>query len=126
VPAALERQVTGETAPLLQCKVVAEGANGPTTPEGDHILRERSIEVIPDILCNAGGVCVSYFEWLQNKRSEAWDLEEVDTKLHKKMLRAYGRVREAGKKHKVPMRAAAYVVAIESLAKIYEEHGIFP
>jgi len=126
VPAALERQITDRTAPLLDVKVVAEGANGPTTPEGDRILRERNIDVIPDILCNSGGVCVSYFEWLQNKRSEAWDLEEVDSKLHKKMLRAYGRVRDAAKKHGVPMRPAAYIVAIEALAKVYEEHGIFP
>ncbi len=126
VPAALERQITDRTAPMLNVRMVAEGANGPTTPEADRILRERGIDVIPDILCNSGGVCVSYFEWLQNKRSEAWDLEEVDAKLHKKMLRAYARVRDAGKKHGVPMRPAAYIVAIEALAKVYEEHGIFP
>ena len=126
VPAALERQIDETAAPKLRVKVVAEGANGPTTPEGDAILRERGIDVIPDILCNAGGVCVSYFEWLQNKRSEAWDLDEVDEKLRKKMLRACGRVRDAAQRHGVAPRTAAYIVAIQAISKVYEEHGIFP
>jgi glutamate dehydrogenase (NAD(P)+) len=126
VPAALERQIDAETAPLLRVRLVAEGANGPTTPEGDRVLRERGIEVLPDILCNAGGVAVSYFEWLQNKRSESWDLEEVDGRLRKKMLRAYSRVRSAAGARGVSLRTAAYLVALEAIAKVYEEHGIFP
>jgi glutamate dehydrogenase (NAD(P)+) len=98
IPVALENQITADTAPLLNVKVVAEGANGPTDPDGDAILQKKEIDLIPDILCNSGGVIVSYFEWLQNKRSEFWDLEEVDGKLHKKIVDAYERVRDTAKK----------------------------
>jgi len=126
VPAALENQVTAETAPLLNVKLVAEGANGPTDPAGGEILREKGTEVLPDILCNAGGVIVSYFEWLQNKRSEFWDLEQVDAKLHKIMTDAYGRVHGAAERFGVGWRAAAYIVALERLEKVYTGRGIFP
>jgi glutamate dehydrogenase (NAD(P)+) len=77
IPAALENQITEETAPLLNVRAVIEAANGPTDIEGDVLMQRRGIEVLPDILCNSGGVIVSYFEWLQNKRSELWELEEV-------------------------------------------------
>jgi glutamate dehydrogenase (NAD(P)+) len=77
-------------------------------------------------LCNAGGVIVSYFEWLQNKRSEFWELEEVDRKLHKKLISAYGRVRDAAKKYNTDWRTAAYIVALLALEKVYKERGIFP
>jgi glutamate dehydrogenase (NAD(P)+) len=126
IPAALENQINKETAPLLSVKLVAEGANGPTDPEGDAILQERGIDLIPDILCNSGGVIVSYFEWLQNKRSESWDLEEVDSKLHKKITRAYDRVRDAAKGYQTDWRTAAYICALSSLDKVYSERGIFP
>jgi glutamate dehydrogenase (NAD(P)+) len=126
VPAALENQITAETAPWLKVRVVAEGANGPTDPDGDRILQEKGIDLIPDILCNAGGVIVSYFEWLQNKRSEFWDLEEVDCKLHKKIVAAYCRVRDAAKKYKTDWRTAAYIVALAHLERVYKERGIFP
>jgi glutamate dehydrogenase (NAD(P)+) len=126
IPAALENQITAETAPLLKVKLVAEGANGPTDPDGDEILQKRGIDLIPDILCNAGGVIVSYFEWLQNKRSEFWELEEVDSKLYKKITNAYGRVREMAKKHKTDRRTAAYIVALSRLETVYKERGIFP
>jgi glutamate dehydrogenase (NAD(P)+) len=126
IPAALENQITAETAPLLDVRVVAEGANGPTDPEGDEILQKKGIDLIPDILCNAGGVIVSYFEWLQNKRSEFWELEEVDTKLHKTIINAYARVRETAKKHKTDWRTAAYIVALTRLETVYKERGIFP
>jgi len=126
IPAALENQITAETAPWLNVKLVAEGANGPTDPDGDRILQEKGIHVIPDILCNAGGVIVSYFEWLQNKRSEFWELEEVDCKLHKKILGAYVRVRDAAKKYNTDWRTAAYIVALLALEKVYKERGIFP
>ncbi|MGB3092583.1 MAG: Glu/Leu/Phe/Val dehydrogenase, partial [Candidatus Zixiibacteriota bacterium] len=126
IPAALENQITAETAPLLNVKLVAEGANGPTDPDGDEILQKRRIDVIPDILCNAGGVIVSYFEWLQNKRSEFWDLEEVDSKLYKKITNAYARVRETAKKHNTDWRTAAYIVALSRLETVYKERGIFP
>ena len=126
IPAALENQVTSETAPALEVKLVAEGANGPTDPDGDKILRERGIDVIPDILCNAGGVIVSYFEWLQNKRSEAWELEEVDQKLHRKITAAYDRVKETAERFNTDWRTAAYIVALTRLEAVYKEHGIFP
>ena len=126
VPAALENQITADTAPLLNVKLVAEGANGPTDPEGDEILQVRGIDVIPDILCNAGGVVVSYFEWLQNKRSEIWELAEVDQKLHKKVTEAYRRVRDTAKDHQTDWRTAAYIVALSRLERVYKERGIFP
>lgn len=126
IPAALENQITAETAPLLDVKVVAEGANGPTDPDGDEILQKKEIDTIPDILCNAGGVIVSYFEWLQNKRSEFWDLEEVDKKLHRLIINGYERVRDTAKKYKTDWRTAAYIVALTRLEKVYKDRGIFP
>ena len=126
IPAALENQITAETAPLLRAALVAEGANGPTNLEGDEILKEKGVEVLPDILCNGGGVIVSYFEWLQNKRSEFWDLEQVDAKLHKIMSDAYDRVHAAAKQYDVGWRVAAYVVALARLEKVYTGRGIFP
>jgi glutamate dehydrogenase (NAD(P)+) len=126
VPAALQNQITARTAPLLNVRLVAEGANGPTDPEGDAILQERGIDVIPDILCNSGGVIVSYFEWLQNKRSERWDLEEVACKLHKKMVSAYARIREKANAFDTDWRTAAYIVALSRLEMVYRERGIFP
>jgi len=126
IPAALENQITEETAPLLNVKLVAEGANGPTTPEGDTILQERGIGIIPDILCNSGGVIVSYFEWLQNKRSEFWDLDEVDAKLRKTIMNAYKAVKATVETYQTDWRTAAYIVAITRLEKAYEERGIFP
>ncbi|NLI98822.1 Glu/Leu/Phe/Val dehydrogenase [bacterium] len=126
IPAALENQITAETAPRINVKLVAEGANGPTDPEGDAILYKRGIQVIPDVLCNAGGVMVSYFEWLQNKRSEFWELEEVDSKLHKKLVSAYQRVRDTAKEYGTDWRTACYIVALSHLATVYKERGIFP
>ncbi len=126
IPAALENQITADTAEILNVRLVAEGANGPTEPEGDKALQRRNIDVIPDILCNAGGVIVSYFEWLQNKRSEFWEEEEIDQKLKKIIISAYERVRAAAEKHKVDMRTAAQIVAISRLEMVYKERGIFP
>jgi glutamate dehydrogenase (NAD(P)+) len=126
IPAAMENQITAATAGLLKVRLVAEGANGPTDPAGDAILQEKGIEILPDILCNSGGVIVSYFEWLQNKRSEFWDLEEVDYKLHKKIVSAYERVRETANRFEVDWRTAAYIVALARLETVYKERGIFP
>jgi glutamate dehydrogenase (NAD(P)+) len=126
IPAALENQITAETAEMLHVKLVAEGANGPTDPEGDKVLQRKKIDLIPDILCNSGGVIVSYFEWLQNKRSEFWDLDEVDYKLQKVIVDAYERVRDTAEKYKVDWRTAAQIVAISRLEVVYKERGIFP
>lgn len=126
VPAALENQIDEDVASVLRVKLVAEGANGPTTPDGDRRLQSRGIHLIPDILCNAGGVIVSYFEWLQNKRSEFWELPEVDAKLHKKIVAAYERVRETADHYKTDWRTAAYIVALTRLEHVYKERGIFP
>lgn len=128
IPAALENQLTGETAIWLdpQVKVVAEGANGPTDLDGDAVLKEKGIDLLPDILSNAGGVVVSYFEWLQNKRSEFWDLEEVDGKLRRRMMGGYDRVREAAIEFDVDWRTAAYIVALVRLERLYKRRGIFP
>ncbi len=126
IPAALESQLTAETAPLVKARLVAEGANGPTTPEGDAVLMEAGIDLLPDVLCNAGGVIVSYFEWLQNKRAEFWDLEEVDAKLHKLLMSAYRRVRDTAEEYGTDWRTAAYIVALKRLRMVYKNRGIFP
>ncbi len=126
IPAALENQVTGETARLLKVRLVAEGANGPTTSEGDIVLRERGIAVLPDVLCNAGGVIVSYFEWLQNRGGAAWNAAEVDQRLREILERAYTRVKEMAADKSLGWRDAAYAVALRRIEQVYAERGIFP
>ena len=106
--------------------MIAEGANGPTTPMGEAILRDRGVTFLPDILANSGGVIVSYFEWVQNKRSESWQLREVDSRLKFRIREAYARVREMAKRKNVSNRTAAIGVAIERLGASYAERGIFP
>lgn len=123
VPAALENQITDETAPLLQAKIVAEAANGPTTSEGDQILREKGSFVIPDILCNSGGVTVSYFEWVQNAMHYYWPEEEVNEKLCAKMRQAFDVVYRMHLEHQVDMRSAAYLVGVSRLAEALFARG---
>ena len=126
VPAALEQMIQEPEAQMLNCKVVAEGANAPTTPAGERVLEARGIEVLPAILCNSGGVTVSYFEWVQNKTCQQWDLEDVDRRLNKHMIAAARRTRDARKKYKCSLRTAAYIGALERLKAAYELRGIFP
>ncbi|WP_437740503.1 Glu/Leu/Phe/Val dehydrogenase [Sorangium sp. So ce1504] len=126
IPAALENQVGVEEASWLQVRLVAEGANGPCTPEGEKFLLERGIHILPDVLANSGGVTVSYYEWVQNKRSETWTLEEVDSRLEKAMKRAYREVTELARQKKCTLRLAAYAVALQRLAAVYGEREIFP
>jgi glutamate dehydrogenase (NAD(P)+) len=126
VPAALENQIGEHEAKLLDVKVVAEGANGPVSPAGEAILEQRGIDLIPDVLANAGGVTVSYYEWLQNRRMERWTLQEVDSKLETMMVRAYHKVRDFSRERRVPMRVAAYGIALRSLADCYAARGVFP
>jgi glutamate dehydrogenase (NAD(P)+) len=126
VPAALELEIGEAEAKAMKCKVVVEGANGPTDPRAEPILAERNIHVIPDILANSGGVAVSYYEWLQNKRAEVWDLEEVEERLAKRMKRTYLAVSEYAATRKTDWRTAAMCIALSKIAKAYGERGIFP
>ncbi len=126
VPAALELELGDEEAKALRCKLVAEGANGPTYPSAEKILLDKGIEVIPDILANSGGVVVSYYEWLQNKRSERWEEAEVLAKLERRMKRTYQSVRQYAQRHEIDLRTASYGIGLERLQQAYSERGIFP
>jgi glutamate dehydrogenase (NAD(P)+) len=126
IPAALEQMIDKQQAEWINCTVVAEGANAPTTPAGERVLNGKGVEVIPAILANAGGVTVSYFEWLQNKSAESWDLDRVDTMLNKHMVKAAQMTRSARQKYKCNLRTAAYIAALERLKNVYEQRGIFP
>ncbi len=123
IPAAIENQVTKETAENIQARILAEAANGPTTPDGDKILEEKGVFVIPDILCNAGGVTVSYFEWVQNTMNYYWKEKEVNQKLEEHMLFGFEKVLEMKNDKKCRMRDAAYMVGINHLVKAMEARG---
>ncbi|HVU18898.1 MAG TPA: Glu/Leu/Phe/Val dehydrogenase [Candidatus Didemnitutus sp.] len=127
VPAALERVITDKNAAKLKCRVLAEGANGPTTNEADRILDQRDdVELIPDVLCNSGGVIVSYFEWLQNLQNYYWSKEEVFEKLHKILAKAKASVDETKAKYKCSRRTAALVLGISRVAEAKSKRGLFP
>tara|TARA_R110000868_G_scaffold105552_1_gene289908 strand:- start:882 stop:2171 length:1290 start_codon:yes stop_codon:yes gene_type:complete len=126
IPAALGNQITKENAPLIKAYLIAEGANGPTDIEAEEILLKKGIDIIPDILCNSGGVIGSYFEWLQNRNGEIWQLNEVMEKLEKKLEESFKRVIETSKSKNVDMRTAAFIIAIERLELAYIQRGIFP
>ncbi len=122
-PAALENVITEENAPRIRAKIVAELANGPTTPEADEILHKNGVHVIPDFLCNAGGVTVSYFEMVQNFYMYYWDADDVYKRLDKKMTTAYHAVLDTSKKYNINMRQAAYVVAVERVVEAMKLRG---
>jgi len=128
VPAALERQITEANADRIHCRILAEAANGPTTPEADLILEQRGdIFVIPDILCNAGGVVVSYFEWVQDRYGYFWPEAEVDQRLEEKMVAAYGALRAAIERHDLvnDLRTAAYTVAMQRILEARRLRGLY-
>lgn len=126
IPAALGNQITKENASKIKASLIAEGANGPTTVEAERILLNKGVDIIPDILCNSGGVIASYFEWLQNRNGELWGLDEIIARLDKKMRETFIKVLNLSTKRKLDMRSAAYVIAIERIEKAYVQRGIFP
>jgi glutamate dehydrogenase (NAD(P)+) len=126
IPAALERMVNEDIARKLKTRVVVEAANGPTTPGAELILLERGIDILPAILCNSGGVTVSYFEWVQNKNNESWTLDHVDGLLRRYINEMCDRVRRTRERYKTDMRMAAYIVALDRIRTVYNQRGIFP
>jgi len=126
IPAALENVITQNNVSNIKCKIILEGANGPVTPEADKILYDKGIHVIPDILANGGGVCVSYFEYVQDIRAYFWELDRINKELKKIMLKAFEEVYALSKERKIQLRTAAYIIAVSRIAKAIELRGIFP
>ncbi|MFH1869632.1 MAG: Glu/Leu/Phe/Val dehydrogenase [Pseudomonadota bacterium] len=126
VPAALEGQVTPERARNLRTRIVVEGANGPTTPAADDVLQERDILVIPDVLANAGGVTVSYFEWVQDFSSFFWSEEEINARLESIMMKAFAAIWQAAQERKVSVRTAAFIIACQRVLAAREQRGLYP
>ena len=126
IPAALENQITAENAAKIKTKIVAEAANGPTTPEADEVLFANGAMVIPDILCNAGGVTVSYFEWVQDLNRDFWEEEEVNLRLEKKMVRAFNEVYDMAQAQKSHLRTGAYLLSVKRVADAMSVRGIYP
>jgi glutamate dehydrogenase (NAD(P)+) len=126
VPAALERVITKANAAQLRCRILAEAANGPTTPDADAILAHSDIFIIPDVLCNAGGVTVSYFEWVQDIQQFFWSEEHVNENLKKLMLRAFHQVLTLARERKLAMRTAALSLGVQKMAKEKLRRGLYP
>ena len=126
IPAALEKQITGANADKIQAGVMIEGANGPTTPDADRILEGRETLLIPDILGNAGGVIVSYLEWVQAMERYFWEKKEVNQKLEHIMKTSFNRVLELSSQKKVSMRMAALMIAIDRVAEAMRVRGLYP
>jgi glutamate dehydrogenase (NAD(P)+) len=126
VPAAIENQIVEKNAPRIKAKIIAEGANGPTTPEADEILNEKGVFIVPDILANAGGVTVSYFEWVQNLQELIWSEEEVLDRLTRIMQKGFNEVLDISLSKKIPMRTAALVLGIGRVAEASRLRGLYP
>ena len=126
VPAALENQINAKIAENLQCKIIAEAANGPTLPEADPIIYQKKILVIPDILANSGGVCISYLEWVQNNMGYYWTFDEVANKMEKNITKGFKDAYVLSKKYKVDMRKATMVLAVERVLEAFNQKGIWP
>jgi glutamate dehydrogenase (NAD(P)+) len=126
IPAALEKVITAANAPHIKAKIIAEAANGPTLPEADRILFDRGIMVLPDILANAGGVTVSYLEWVQDLQENFWEEEEINERLKRKMVRAFNETRDQAQRLHIDMRRGAYVVAVSRVAEATKLRGLYP
>jgi glutamate dehydrogenase (NAD(P)+) len=125
VPAALEKVLTGENAPRVKAKLIVEGSNGPTTPEADHIFQRNGVTVIPDIIANAGGVIVSYFEWVQDRQGYFWRESEVNERLSETLLTNFAAVRQVAAARSIPYRTAAYMVAIDRVTRSLKIRGVY-
>ena len=126
VPAALEDQINEHNAPRIDTRIVVEGANGPTTPKADDILTDKGVLIVPDVLANAGGVTVSYFEWVQNQSHFYWDEDTIYERLETKLREAYKEIASVAKTHQVSMRTAAYILACTRILETRALRGIFP
>ena len=126
IPAALEGQITAARARRIKAKLVLEGANGPTVPDGDDILAERGVLVVPDVICNAGGVTVSYFEWVQDFSSFFWTEDEINVRLDKIMVDALKKIWDTADRHRITLRTATFAVACERILTAREERGLYP
>jgi glutamate dehydrogenase (NAD(P)+) len=126
IPAALEGQITAERAQKTQAKLVLEGANGPTVPTADDILAERGVLVVPDVICNAGGVTVSYFEWVQDFSSFFWDEDEINVRLDRIMMNALNHIWDTADQHKISLRTATFAVACGRILMARQERGLYP
>ena len=126
IPAAIENQITQSNVNEIDCKIVLEGANGPTTPEADEILYKKGIRVLPDILANSGGVCVSYFEYIQDINSYFWKLDRINEELKMIIIEAFEETYKISQERQIPLRTAAYIIAVSRIAKAIELRGFFP
>jgi glutamate dehydrogenase (NAD(P)+) len=125
IPAAIENQITEKNADQIKTSVIVEGANGPTTFDADAILMDRGIQVVPDILANAGGVIVSYFEWVQDLQFYFWDIEQVRAQLHKKMSQSFEQAWQFAQDRALDMRSAVYLLAVERVANAIQKRGFY-
>jgi glutamate dehydrogenase (NAD(P)+) len=126
VPAALEGQLTAPRARRVRAKIVIEGANGPTTPDADAILAERGVIVVPDVIANAGGVTVSYFEWVQDFNSFFWSESEIEERMERILTGAFAHIWDVHEAHRVPLRTAAYIVACRRVLQARADRGLYP